>query len=160
MNKDMKRFSEIWYRILKIYLVDIVAHKNRARLDGVCRVSNCALWFLKLPHSEAKEQVIYSVNFLRGSSSVLELLETIGNSAVWLWILCWREPHVSLFHVVYHQVLWIDCTVLSVSVNMEICKYKRIEFKYSIIYIYIYSFIFICDICPPSNDSPANLRVQ
>ena len=46
------------------------------------RVANCALWFLKLPHSEAKEQVIFNVNILRGSSSVLELLGTIGNSAL------------------------------------------------------------------------------
>ena len=38
--------------------------------------------FLKPPHSEAKEQVIYNVNILGGSSSVLELLETNGNSAV------------------------------------------------------------------------------
>ena len=44
------------------------------------RVSNCAIWFLKLPHSEAKEQLIFNVNILGGSSSVLELLETIGNS--------------------------------------------------------------------------------
>jgi hypothetical protein len=43
------------------------------------RVANCALWFLKLPHSEAKEQVICNVNILRGYSSMLELLETIGN---------------------------------------------------------------------------------
>ena len=35
----------------------------------------------KLPHSEAKEQVIYNVNFLGGSSRVPGLLETIGNSA-------------------------------------------------------------------------------
>ena len=44
------------------------------------RVDNCALWFLKLPHSEAKDQVIYNINNPRGSSSVVELLETIGNS--------------------------------------------------------------------------------
>ena len=44
------------------------------------RVDNCALWFLKLPPSEAKEQVQYNVNILGGSSSVHELLETIGNS--------------------------------------------------------------------------------
>ena len=44
------------------------------------RVANCALWFLKLPHSEAKGLVIFNVNILGGSSSVLELLETIGNS--------------------------------------------------------------------------------
>ena len=43
--------------------------------DFAARVANCALWFLKLPHSEAKEQVIFSVNILGGSSSVLELLE-------------------------------------------------------------------------------------
>ena len=49
-------------------------------LHSVYRVANCALWFLKLPHSEAKEQVIFNVNILRGSSSVLELLGTIGNS--------------------------------------------------------------------------------
>ena len=36
-----------------------------------------------VPHSEAKEQMIYNVNILGGSSCVLELLETIGNSA-WL----------------------------------------------------------------------------
>ena len=46
----------------------------------VARVANCALWFLKLPHSEAMEQGIFNVNILGGSSSVLELLETIGNS--------------------------------------------------------------------------------
>ena len=50
--------------------------------EFVSRVSNCALWFLKLPHSEAKEQVIFNVNILGGSSSVLELLETIGNSGL------------------------------------------------------------------------------
>ena len=47
----------------------------------ILRVANCTLWFLKLPHSEAKEQVNFNVNILGGSSSVLELLETIGNSA-------------------------------------------------------------------------------
>lgn len=46
------------------------------------RVDNCALWFLKLPHSEAKKQAIFNVNILGGSSSVLELLETIGNSGL------------------------------------------------------------------------------
>ena len=45
------------------------------------RVANCDLWFLKLPHSEANKQGIFNVNILGGSSSVLELLETIGNSA-------------------------------------------------------------------------------
>ena len=41
--------------------------------------------FLEPPHIEAKEELIYSVKILGGSSSVLELLETIGNSAlVWL----------------------------------------------------------------------------
>ena len=45
------------------------------------RVANCALRFLKLPHSEAKGLGILNVNILGGSSSVLELLETIGNSA-------------------------------------------------------------------------------
>ena len=44
------------------------------------RVDNCNLWFLKLPHIEAKEELIYSVKILGGSSSVLGLLETIGNS--------------------------------------------------------------------------------
>ena len=44
------------------------------------RVEKCALWFLKLPHSDAKEQVIYNVHILRGFSIVLELLETIDNS--------------------------------------------------------------------------------
>ena len=44
------------------------------------RVDNCALWFLKLPHSEAKEQMIYNVNILGGYSRGLELLEAIGNS--------------------------------------------------------------------------------
>jgi hypothetical protein len=44
------------------------------------RVANCALWFLKLPHSEAMDQGIFNVNILGGSSSLLELLETIGNS--------------------------------------------------------------------------------
>ena len=44
------------------------------------RVANCTLWFLKPPHIEAKEELIYSVKILGGSSSVLELLETIGNS--------------------------------------------------------------------------------
>ena len=48
------------------------------------RVDNGALWFLKLPHSEAKAQVIYNVNILGGSSSVLELLETIGNSDLYM----------------------------------------------------------------------------
>ena len=47
-----------------------------------CRVDNCALWFLKLPHSEAKGQVISNVNILGGFSSALELLETIGNSVL------------------------------------------------------------------------------
>ena len=47
----------------------------------LCRVDNFALWFLKLPHSEAKEQVIYNVNILGGSSSVLE---TIGYFAAGL----------------------------------------------------------------------------
>ena len=46
----------------------------------LCRVANCTLWFLKPPHIEAKEELIYSVKILGGSSSVLELLETIGNS--------------------------------------------------------------------------------
>ena len=46
----------------------------------VDRVANCTLWFLKPPHIEAKEELIYSVKILGGSSSVLELLETIGNS--------------------------------------------------------------------------------
>ena len=50
-------------------------------IQVVNRVANCAHWFLKLPHSEAKEQMIFNVNILGGSSSVLELLETIGNSA-------------------------------------------------------------------------------
>ena len=45
-----------------------------------CRCANCALWFLKLPHSEAKERVIFNVNILEGSSSVLELLEATVNS--------------------------------------------------------------------------------
>ena len=44
------------------------------------RVDYCALWFIKLPHSESKEQEIYNVNILGGSSSMPELLETIGNS--------------------------------------------------------------------------------
>ena len=47
---------------------------------SVNRVDKCALGFLKLTHSEAKEQLIYSVNILGGSSSVLELFEAIGNS--------------------------------------------------------------------------------
>ena len=44
------------------------------------RVANCTLWFLKLPHNEAKDELIYSVKILGGSSSMLELLEAIGNS--------------------------------------------------------------------------------
>ena len=50
--------------------------------DTRFRVANCTLWFLKPPHIEAKEELIYSVKILGGSSSVLELLETIGNSAI------------------------------------------------------------------------------
>ena len=49
------------------------------------RVANCTLWFLKPPHIEAKEELIYSVKILGGSSSVLELLETIGNSDKRSW---------------------------------------------------------------------------
>ena len=44
------------------------------------RVDNSSHWFLKLPRSKAKNQVIYIVNILGASSSGLELLETIGNS--------------------------------------------------------------------------------
>ena len=47
----------------------------------IYRVANCTLWFLKPPHIEAKEELIYSVKILVGSSSLLGLLETIGNSA-------------------------------------------------------------------------------
>ena len=57
-------------------------YKNYHRDLKLCMrpgVDNCALWLLKIPHSEAKEQVIYDVNPL-ASPSVLELLETIGNS--------------------------------------------------------------------------------
>jgi hypothetical protein len=32
--------------------------------DWWLRVENCALWFLKLPHSDAKEQLIYNVDIL------------------------------------------------------------------------------------------------
>ena len=32
-------------------------------------VDNCALWFLKLPHTEAKEQMIYNVNFLNNNDT-------------------------------------------------------------------------------------------
>ena len=61
--------------------------------EALTRVDNCALWFLKLSHSEAKEQVIFNVNILGGSSSVLELLGTIGNSALE------QNPHLHLGHV-------------------------------------------------------------
>ena len=52
------------------------------RKKDIIRVDNNGLWFLKLPHSEAKEQVICNVKILGGSSSVLELFETIGNSVL------------------------------------------------------------------------------
>ena len=52
--------------------------RNKTLHSNPYRVANCALWFLKLPHSETKEKVIVNVNILGGSSSVLE---TIGNSA-------------------------------------------------------------------------------
>ena len=54
--------------------------RNKTLHSNPFRVANCALWFLKLPHSEAKKQVIVNVNILGGSLSVIELLETIGNS--------------------------------------------------------------------------------
>ena len=56
--------------------------RNKTLHSNPYRVANCALWFLKLPHSEAKGLVIFNVNILGGSSSVLELLETIGNSGL------------------------------------------------------------------------------
>ena len=53
---------------------------NKVILDlDTGKVANCTLWFLKPPHIEAKEELIYSVKILGGSSSVLE---TIGNSAM------------------------------------------------------------------------------
>ena len=54
---------------------------------NLLRVDNCDLWFLKLPHSEAKKQVIFNVNIVGGSSSVLELFETIGNSEFTITVL-------------------------------------------------------------------------
>ena len=49
-------------------------------LSLIFNLGSIRVWFLKLHHSEAKEQVVYNVNIRGGSSSVLELLETIGNS--------------------------------------------------------------------------------
>ena len=63
------------------------------------RVANCALWFLKLPRSEAKEQAIYNVNILGGSSSVLELLETI-------WNFVGLAVHLQTTRVVH--TIWLD----------------------------------------------------
>ena len=56
-----------------LYLKPLVA----VAVVSVVRVANCTLWFLKPPHIEANEELIYSVKILGGSSSVLELLETI-----------------------------------------------------------------------------------
>ena len=61
-------------------------------VDG-CRVDNFAVWFLKLPHCEANEQQIYNVNILEGSSSVLELLEIIGNSG-WMVFLSGERSRI------------------------------------------------------------------
>ena len=43
----------------------------------ICRVDNCALWFLELPHSEAKEQLIYYVNILRVPQACFIQLATL-----------------------------------------------------------------------------------
>ena len=63
-------------------ILQTLAPEISAHVDGEDerRVANCILWFLKPPHIEAKEELIYSLKILGGSSSVLELLETIGNS--------------------------------------------------------------------------------
>ena len=68
-------------RVVLQHLIFFVGSDFKVGLRVWGRVANCAHWFLKLPHSEAKEQMISNVNILGGSSSVLELLETIGNSA-------------------------------------------------------------------------------
>ena len=52
------------------------------------RVDKCALLFLKLPHSEAKEKVICG-------ASVVELFETIGNSGSH-WCSITQVPSISL----------------------------------------------------------------
>ena len=80
-------------------------------IRNTSRVAYCAIWFLKLPHSEAKEKVIVNVNILGGSSSVLELLETIGNSAPALAVAVISFPmlvlqqHIYIIYIIFNILI-------------------------------------------------------